>query len=87
MCELGGIIEVILYFTIIHISDFLKTFSKETHYGSTGSGNICHKILNSFFFFSAAPVAHGGAQARGRIGAMAAGLHHSHSNVGAKLHL
>ena len=29
----------------------------------------------------AAPAAYGGSQARGRIGAAAAGLHHSHSNA------
>ena len=35
-----------------------------------------------FFFFGlfrAAPLAHGGSQAKGRIGAVAVGLHHSHS--------
>ena len=35
----------------------------------------------------AAPEAYGGSQARGRIGAVAAGLHHSHSNAGSKPHL
>ena len=41
-----------------------------------------------FFFFSrAAPAAYGGSQARGLIGAVAAGLHQSHSNVGSELHL
>ena len=40
----------------------------------------------AFFFFSprAAPVAHRSSQASGRIGATAAGLHHSHSNVGSE---
>ena len=33
----------------------------------------------------AAPAAYGGSQARGWIRAIAAGLHHSHSNVGSKL--
>ena len=33
-------------------------------------------------FFRASPVAYGFSQARGRMGATAAGLHHSHSNVG-----
>ena len=33
-----------------------------------------------FFFFRAAPAAYGGSQARGPIGTIAAGLHHSHSN-------
>ena len=42
-----------------------------------------------FFFFlfclsRAAPVAYGGSQARGRIGAVAASLHQSHSNVGSE---
>ena len=31
-----------------------------------------------FFFFRAAPDTYGGSQARGRIGATAAGLRHSH---------
>ena len=44
-----------------------------------------------FFFFClffalswAAPSAYGGAQARGLIGAVAAGLHQGHSNVGSE---
>ena len=37
---------------------------------------------SSFFFFRASPTAHGRSQARGRIGATAAGLHHSCSNNG-----
>ena len=34
-----------------------------------------------FFVFRAAPVAYGRSQAWGLIGAVAASLHHSHSNV------
>ena len=41
----------------------------------------------SFCLFRAAPAAYGDSQARGPIGAEAAGLHQSHSNVGSKLHL
>ena len=43
-----------------------------------------------FFFFClfaiswAAPDAYGGSQARGQIGAVATGLHQSHSNVGSE---
>ena len=33
-------------------------------------------------FFRAAHVAYGDSQARGPVGAIAAGLHHSHSNAG-----
>ena len=40
-----------------------------------------------FFLVRAAPAAYGGSQARGRIRAAAAGLHHGHSNAGSKLHL
>ena len=42
-----------------------------------------------FFFFlnRAAPQAYGSSQVMDQIGAMAASLHHSHSNLGSKLHL
>ena len=41
-----------------------------------------------FFAFSrAAPEAHGGSEARGPIGAAAAGLRQSHSNAGSELRL
>ena len=51
--------------------------------------------IHSKYFFSflfvflvkAALTAYGGSQARGRIGAAAAGLHHSHSNSGSERHL
>ena len=35
----------------------------------------------------AAPAAYGGSQARGRIGAVAASLNHSHSNAGSETYL
>ena len=40
-----------------------------------------------FFFLRAAPMAYGDSQARGQVGAVAASLHHSHSNVGSEPHL
>ena len=40
-----------------------------------------------FTFFRAAPAAYGDSQARGLIGAVAAGLRQSHSNAGSELHL
>ena len=40
-----------------------------------------------FLLFRAALAAYGGSQARGRIGATAAGLHHSHRNMGSEPHL
>ena len=40
-----------------------------------------------FLSFRAAPKAYGRSQARGRIGLVAAGLRHSHSNMGSELRL
>ena len=37
--------------------------------------------------FRSAPAAYGGSQTRGPVGAVAAGLHHSHSNARSKLRL
>ena len=51
------------------------------------NNNHYYHSLSAFFFFvfsRAAPGAYGGSQARGLIGAVAAGLHHGHSNVGSK---
>ena len=50
---------------------------------------LSRKVLDffSFVFFRAVPTAHGGSQARGGIGAAAAGLHHSHSSAGSEQHL
>ena len=49
---------------------------------------VCFFVLFCFVVISwAAPTAYGGSQARGLIGAAAAGLHHSHSNVGSELRL
>ena len=49
-----------------------------------------NKSLFFFFFFClfmAAPEAYGGSQASGLIRAVAAGLHHSHSQARSKPHL
>ena len=63
-------------------------------YLGKSSSHISHFQLENqpseehlFFFFLTTPEAYGGSQARGRIRAAAAGLHHSHSNAGSKLHL
>ena len=58
------------------------------------SDQVTHIYIHiSFFFFfvfclfRATPTAHGGSQDRSPIGAVAAGLHHSHSNKGSELSL
>ena len=48
---------------------------------------VCLFVLRSFFLFRTAAAAYGGFQARGQIGDVAAGLCHSHSNVGSESHL
>ena len=50
-------------------------------------GNWIFCFIFCFLLFRAAPVAYGVSQARGQIGATAAGLHHSHSNTGSEPHL
>ena len=43
------------------------------------------KFIYLFSLFRATPLAYGGSQIRGQIEATAAGLHHSHSNMGSEL--
>ena len=42
---------------------------------------VWNKYILFFLLFRAAASAYGGSRARGQVGATAAGLHHSHSNV------
>ena len=43
---------------------------------------VFHFFIFGLFFFRVVPEAFGGSQARGLIGAVAASLYHSHSNMG-----
>ena len=47
----------------------------------------CYLFIYLFLLFRAKPTAYGSSQARGQIGAVAAGLHHSHSDAGSELRL
>ena len=61
---------------------FCNLFSLDLHF-------FCLLLLLlflSFVFSKATPTAYGGSQARGRIGAIATGLHHSHSNARSLTH-
>ena len=52
-----------------------------------GVGHLfCFFPFFVFCLFRATPTAYGGSQARGLIGAVATGLHHSHSNAGSLTH-
>ena len=63
-----------------------KIIKKQNKMGN--KRNLSQKSLPfSFLLFRAAPGAYGGSQARGRIGAVAASLRHSHSNVRSEPHL
>ena len=61
----------------------------QTHQKSAISLKYHSSCLFCFCFglFRATPTAYGGSQARGRIRAVAAGLHHSLSNARSQLHL
>ena len=76
-----------------HFGD--KNYKRENHSHICVFPNIITlKFLANFYFFyflfclfRDTPTAYGGSQARGRIRAAAASLHHSHSNAGSEPHL
>ena len=71
--------------TFVHIYIYIHT-----HIYICNEYKILYVTRISFFFFClfafsrATPVAYGGSQIRGLIGAVATGLCHSHSNVGSE---
>ena len=82
----------------LHLPSIAELFCKKEH--QRNDTILKHEDVSifprwisfSFFFFlfclfRAALVAHGGSQARGRTGAVATGLHHSHSNSRSEPHL
>ena len=74
---------LILSWSNLATSSFVNGFAPRFEQFQANVERAC-----TFFFFvfsRAAPVAYGGSQARGLIGATAAGLHQSHSNTGSEL--
>ena len=64
------------------------TEQREKHFMNfTGSNSNLLCFVLFFLLFRAAPVAYGGSQARGSIGATVASIRHSHSNIRSKPHL
>ena len=57
------------------------------HSSVDGYLGCCCFFFFFFFLFRAKPVAYGGSQSRGQIGATAASLHHSHSHARSELYL
>ena len=70
--------------------DFLRSVLSGSLLSGLDVGLNITKRFGTFLFFlvfcpfRAAPSAYGGSQARGLIGATAAGLYHSHSNTGSE---
>ena len=75
--------------TIICVNTFVSLPSDFSLYETDMDTTHILKWDHTTFFclFRTTPTAQGGSQARGPIGAAAASLHHSHSNVGSKPHL
>ena len=65
----------------------LRSRIAELHGNSLFNFFVCWLVGFFLLLFRAAPVAYGGSQARGQIGATDASLHHSHSNFGSEPHL
>ena len=59
----------------------------QTYRGPSTRLNSFCPIIFLLLLFKATPGAYGCSQGRDRIGAIAAGLHHSHNNVGSEPHL
>ena len=70
----NGVIELLLLLLFTYLGFYL-------HF------TLFFIYLSIFLLFRAAPAADGSSQARGWIGAVAAGLHHSHGNTGSQLYL
>ena len=62
----------------VTVTQLLPTVAKSANPGG------CILDIWGFFFFKATPEAYGSSQARDRIGAVAAGLPHSHSSAGSE---
>ena len=57
------------------------------HWGRRQAVRFSFDLFFVVFLSKAIPTAYGSSQARGRIGATDAGLHHSHSNIRSEPHL
>ena len=83
--ELVTVLHLILYYSVGVLY--------RRQLGNDSDVIVTSRVLNAFCLFfvfclyGAAPEAYVGSQARGRIGAAAAGLRHSHSNTISELRL
>ena len=78
---------VLAWIVLLRITPFETQIKRKDNWIEIFLVTLQFFLVLFFCLFRAAPVAHGGSQARGQIGAVATGLHHSHSNTRAKPHL
>ena len=76
-----------IYFTLTVPVNLDAKFSLEIHDVDLRVHKIYLFIYLFICLFKAIPAAHGGSQARGTIGVVAAGLCHSHNNARSELSL
>ena len=62
----------------------MSTKNTRTGWVNFWLGILLYIYIYFFLLFRSIPVAYGGCQARGRIGAIAAGLCHSHGSTGSE---
>ena len=79
-----------IYYAVVRMIEWAKVYKRL--YVLCNSGFLTfglNETVKLFFFilFMATSVAYGNFQARGRMGAAAASLHHSHSNARSEPHL
>ena len=69
---------------LVHILFRSQFSSQGCPEGQGKDAQFFSSFLFCFVLFRATPTSYGGSQARGRIGAVDAGLHHSYSNIGSE---
>ena len=72
---------------LVHILFRSQFSSQGCPEGQGKDAQFFSSFLFCFVLFRATPTSYGGSQARGRIGAVDAGLHHSHSHTRRERHL
>ena len=81
------LLKAVASFFMVFITSFLNQVSVRLQRSGSFFLLLQGKYVMIFCLFAFSrtiPIVYGGSQARGLIGARAAGLHHSHSNVGSK---
>ena len=75
--------NVYIYYVCVYIYICIYGFFERGFYSLTVRGSFVFLFFYFFVFLliRAAPIAYGGSQVRGSVGAAAAGLHHSHSKA------